>query len=493
MPRVPLEIATGFYESESLPLNAQRCINWIPVIPQPQGESLNPRALFGRPGLKTFGTLTGSNRGSIRANKVPYFVNGNALFSTDSAGNETNHGFIEGSGRVSMATNTTIDGVTKIAIVVPGGKGYVFVSPANTLTEISDSDFQPSDTVVFKDGFYVFTASSGLTFFNSALNDPLTIDALDFGTAEIKPDLIVAGHVNHNELFILGEDTIELFQNVGGAGFPFQRIPGANIQKGLHAKFGVVEFDNSFVFIGGGENECSAIWRASGSSSANKISTSAIDHAIQEFNEDEISNASAMTYARNGNFFAIFTFESSRIPSKTFAYNATASALAQRSIWFELQTGTTDNRWRVQSIVKAFGKLLCGDQTSGIIGELDDDTFEDYGEVIFHQKSSRPFSNFGTSIFADGVELTLESGVGLTTGQGSDPVVRMGFSNDGGRTFSSEFSRRFGKIGEYGRRVVWRRQGKIPVQRVLRFTMTDPVRSNLLQLSVNAESGVEDA
>ncbi len=484
---VPLDIATGFYESESLPLSAQRCINLIPVIPQSQGAALNPNALFSRPGLKQFATLTGENRGAIKANNVPYFVNGTSLFSLNSLGASTNHGTIDGVARVSMATNTTVDGVTKIVIVVPGGKSYVFDTSSGTVVQITDADFKTSDTVVFKDGFYVFTASDGLSFFNSALNNPLAFDALDSGTAEIDPDLIIAAHVNHNELFILGEETIELFQNIGGSGFPFQRIPGANVQKGLHSKYGVASFDNTFVFLGGGKNEKSAIWRIAGSSAATKISTAAIDHAIQKFSDDEISNAFAMTYAKNGNYFVIFTFESNVIDSKTFVYNATTSALAGRSVWHELQTGVTNNRWRVQSIVGSFGKLLVGDQLSGKIGEIDDNTFTDYGDVIFRQKTSSPFRISNRTQFWENLELNMEVGVGLTTGQGSGPIVRMAFCDDGARTFTSEFDRKFGKIGEYTRRVIWRRQGRIPMNRVIRFTITDPVRSNILGATVNDE------
>jgi len=124
MPKIPLDFASGFYESQSTPLNAQRCVNWIPVIPQ--AKSLSQRALFGRPGTKLFSTLIDANRGSILANNLPYFVNGTALFSLNINGDKTNHGTIEGTKRVSMATNTTVDGVTKIVIVVPGEKSYVF-------------------------------------------------------------------------------------------------------------------------------------------------------------------------------------------------------------------------------------------------------------------------------------------------------------------------------------------------------------------------------
>ena len=103
MPRQALEIANGFYASDSLPLSAQRCINWIPVIPQ--AAALNNRALFDVPGLTLFGTASGINRGAQEMKEVPYFVNGNTLYSVSSNGFSVSWGAIDGVGRVSMANN----------------------------------------------------------------------------------------------------------------------------------------------------------------------------------------------------------------------------------------------------------------------------------------------------------------------------------------------------------------------------------------------------
>jgi hypothetical protein len=145
----------------------------------------------------------------------------------------------------------------------------------------------------------------------------------------------------------------------------------------------------------------------------------------------------------------------------------------------------------VNSIIRLGGKLLVGDQIDGRIGELDLETFDEYGNVLFWSKSSSPFSNQGQRLFAGEIELTIESGVGLTTGQGSDPVVRMDFSDNGARSFSSEFSRKYGKIGEFEQRTIWRRQGDFPVSRVLRFSGSDPVKRNIIKLEANAESGTQ--
>ena len=65
----------------------------------------------------------------------------------------------------------------------------------------------------------------------------------------------------------------------------------------------------------------------------------------------------------------------------------------------------------------------------------------------------------------------------------------MDFSDDGGRTFSNEFKRFMGKIGEYGHETVWNRQGRFPNARTIRFTVTDPVKANLIRIAATPELG----
>lgn len=469
-----LQLFGGYYESASTPLSSQNCINWIPTIAEDgalnQGALIQPESLVN---YSANGDL--SNRGSLLMAGIPYFVNGSQLYSINSLGTSVSLGAISGFGRVSMATNGS-----KLVIVVPNDNAYIYNGTALAL--ITDTDFRKSDTVVFKDGYFVFGASDGSVFFNSELNDPGNIDPLDFGTAEINPDKIVALHVNHNELFVLGEETIEIFQNVGGSGFPFQKIPGANIQKGCYAKFSPVEFDNTFMFIGGGLNEKAAIWRVVSSQAAQKTSTDAIDTAIQKFTDAEIANAFSFTYTSKGQFIACFTFESTRIPSVTFCYNGTSQK------WFQMQTGISPDRWRVNSIVRAHGKLLCGDNVDGRIGYLTD-VYEEYGGVIHQERTTQPFVIDMNSQYWSELELTIESGTGLTTGQGSEPQIRMSYSDNGGRTFTPERSKKFGRIGEYNKRAIWRRIGRAPVYRVIKFVTTSPVLTNLIRLDAEVESG----
>ena len=485
MPLTPLQIPLGFYQSKVLPFSAQRCINWIPTVAE--GEALNDRALVQPSGVTQFTTSAfGACRGAMDMADVPYFVNGNQLISVSSAGVVTALGTISGTKRVQLANNGT-----QLVIVVPGGDAYAFDNTTSILTQITDPDYQLSDSVGFYRGFFVFTTTDGKQLFVSNLNAPLTFDALDFGSAEGDPDRIITQVIDHDELSIIGSKTTEVFRNIGGVDFPFQIIPGAFTQKGADSKYGVIKFDNTYMFIGGGENELSAIWRQTSSASAQKISSDAIDNQIQKFTKDEIAEAFTMTFSKDGQFFAIFSFESTRIAGRTFVYNGTASGLSGRPVWFEFQTGLSPigNTWRVNAIVKAYGKLLCGDAIDGRIGELVDDVYTEYDDTVLRQAATRPFSQGGLDVFSGELEATLEAGVGLTIGQGSNPVIRMDFSDDGGKTFSSEFSRFIGKIGEYGHETIWRRQGRFPNSRTVRFTVTDPVNANLIRLSATPEVG----
>jgi len=501
MPELP--IATGFYEDASKPIAAQECSNWIPQVPQT--TALSQAQLIGTPGIDTFAT-TGSDscRGSHVMGGIAYAVNGQSFYRVNRDGSTDNLGTIAGAGRVSIDDN----GV-QICIVVPLVAGYIY-TVAGGLVQITDTNYTntlgPSEQVVHKDGYFIHyknvnNASNKPIFFVSNLNDGLTYDALDFGTAEVDPDLITGLHVNRNQLYVGGTITNEPFQNIGGSGFPFQRIAGGVIQKGISAKFSLVDFDNTFVGIGGGENEQAAIWRFTGASAV-KISTAAIDKVLQESTDEEIAGIYATVYAEGGGYFVNFHFK-----NRTFTYDAAASALSGSPRWHERKSKDAEGRaiaWRVNGIIDAYGKTLVTDSQDGRIGALNRDTYTEYGEIVSRIVSTSPFHGQGRRVRVSQIELTTESGVGLGEKQkdtfpikfpyvfgddslidGVDPHIMMQFSDDGGKSWSNGVSRRLGKEGEYKRRQKWRRRGSFDRFRIYRFIMSDPVKPVIIKLEAD--------
>jgi len=68
-----------------------------------------------------------------------------------------------------------------------------------------------------------------------------------------------------------------------------------------------------------------------------------------------------------------------------------------------------------------------------------------------------------------------------------EPQVRMDRSRDGGRTFTDERARSMGKIGEYNRRLIWRRNGRAHTTDMYRFTISDKVQVVGIQLTIEVK------
>ena len=471
--RIPL--GTSTYESSSLPFSAQRTVNMYSVIAREQ--SLSEYAYFARPGIVEFADL-GANpsRGAIVMDGVYYTVNGTTLYSIDSDGNETSIGTVAGSVRVSMDHNGEI-----LCIVVPGGNGYTYNSDTTTFAQITDVNYRGADTVNFKDGFYNFSATDGDVFFSSELNDPTSFGALDFGTAELSPDKIRAVYSNYDEVLVFGDYSTEVFENIGGSGFVWQRIPGTSYEKGTTARHSIIQWEGAVYFLGAGRNEKSSIFKASGTGEPLRISTDAIDNEIQKFTETEISNAFVFSYSLQGSSFIGWTLTSVNVDPKTFVFNVTASELASIPLWSEFQSGVSgDNKWRVASVDYVYSKLLVSDTENGKIGYLDPDTYTEYSNSIQKMKITPPLASGGDPFVINQLELTIDSGQGSEL---TEPQVMLDWSDDGARTWTSEsWVGSMGAEGEYYRRTVWRRLGRVPAHRVFRFKVTDNFKTVFIKL-----------
>jgi hypothetical protein len=468
MPKVILPIANGYYESDSLPISAQECTNFYPNIAQ--APALNQETLFGTPGLTQVASASDiSNcRGAHEMNGVPYFVIDGKLYSMSASYVLTDHGQIDGSGRVSMADNGT-----QMLVLVPGGNGYIYNHVTDSFAQITDADFTANGNpqqVVYIDGYFCLTTDSK-KFIVSALNDGLSYNALDFGTAESDPDEIVAPVVFKNQLFIGGSQTIEAFQNIGGADFPFQRT-GLFLSKGISSPFSIQSIQDTFVFVGAGANESPAIWALSGNSVA-KISTTAIDKELSALTEDQVKDIYSWAYADKGAYFVGFA-----LPETTLVYDAISKRWHERKSLVNGSLGA----YRVNALIRAYNELWAGDFVDGRIGRVSQDIYTEYGNNILRTIVTQPFQNNMESFVLPELELTVESGVGNSDAM--DPKVGLERSTDG-KLWSDARYRSIGKTGEYNRRVIWNRNGRASRFELFRFTMSEPVKPVLIQMTAD--------
>jgi hypothetical protein len=132
-------------------------------------------------------------------------------------------------------------------------------------------------------------------------------------------------------------------------------------------------------------------------------------------------------------------------------------------------------RWRVAAHAFFNERNYVLDYANGDIYELDLDTYLEDDATIRREAISQHLHSDGKSVFYPELQVFFEHGVGLTTGQGSDPQAMLQWSDDGGFTWSSEHWRSIGAIGEYRDRAVWRKMGRAR-DRVYKLAFTDPVR-----------------
>ena len=91
-------------------------------------------------------------------------------------------------------------------------------------------------------------------------------------------------------------------------------------------------------------------------------------------------------------------------------------------------------------------------------------------------------------VFVSKLTLDIQTGVGLSEGQGSDPVVMFRYSTDSGYTWSNERQLSVGQLGEYFTQVQTWRVG-YGRNFVFEFSGSDPVTLGLLDLYIDATEG----
>lgn len=453
-----IPFASQSYRSESLPLSAQRCVNFYAEIMP--GNAKVPVALFGTPGLKPHAEIgNGPIRGLIRmdSSEQPgsgylFVVSGTSLFRLSSNGDNINMGTIPGTAIVQMATNGT-----QIAILAGTESTDLYIATVSTLTQVTDTDYPGATSVVFLDGYFIFTRTNTGQFFLSGSYDGTTFDALDFATAEGDPDNLVGAAVDHRELWLFGAKTIEVWYNSGAADFPFERLSGAFIERGTVALGSIAKLDNSLFWVG----DDRVIYRADGYT-PRRISTHAIENELSEY--PGLGDLVSFAYTQNGHAFYVL-----KKPGKfTFVYDVATG------LWHERESHNRDD-YRVSTYETAFNRLLVGDDATGDIYALDPHFYTENGETFISRAAAPPLWAEGETATANTLILGFEPGVGLTTGQGSDPQAMLRWSDDGGRTWSSEKWRSIGPKGKYKQRAKWDRMGQFRM-RVYEVAVSDPVK-----------------
>jgi len=491
------------YVARSVNAAANRCVNLFPEVVPEGGKE--PAFLQRCPGLELVTSVgTGPIRGMWKFGDFLYVASGGKLYRVDGNYAITELGLINGSGPVSMADN----GVQLFVACNPDA--FIYNANTGVFAQVTDPDFPGAVSVGYLDSYFVFNEPNSQRVWVTALLDGLSVDPLDFASAEGNPDDIVSLIVDHREVWLFGNNTIEVWYNAGVADFPLARIEGAFMETGCLAPYSVAKLDNSVFWLGSDARGNGIVYRNQGYN-GQRISTHAVEWQIQQY--AVLNDAIGYSYQQDGHSFYVLVFPTAQA---TWVFDVSTGLWHERAYW----DGVQYLRHRSNCQANFNGQVLVGDWETGFIYAFSQDTYNDNGEAQRWLRSWRALptgqntlkrtahhtlqldceSGVGAGTVStffllteNSVNLTTESGDPLVTSlisltDGANPQVMLRWSDDGGHTWSNEHWAGMGKVGEYGKRVIWRRLGMTTKlrDRVYEISGSDPVKIAIMGAELSA-------
>lgn len=427
------------YSSRSPVLATQTAINIYPVVNETKGSDVG--GFYGTPGRKSYFQGSGEVRGLWNAEGARYAVIGNTVWGLDTSWNGTVIGTLpNSSGKVSM-----IDNGVQVAIAHQDGMHWTGIG-STALAPVANAPL--GAILATQDDYVIFTENVGGQWGLTALGDLSTINPLDIATAEGSPDNLLACASLHEEVWLLGAETTEIWDDTGAAFFPFQRASGGFIEIGCCARLSVVKINNSIMWLGRDKNGRAVVYRANGYLPV-RVSTHAIEESIQGYSD--VTDAYAYGYQEEGHAFYVISFPTG---DQTWAFDLTTE-------WWH-QRATQDSNGVLHADAPNCycnwdGLHVVGDKSNGKIYQSSVLFTDDDGTPLYRERSWEHATGDHLKIRLDSFELVALMGDG--DGSGGAPIVWLQISQDAGQSWGYERQRTLGPIGVRKARARWRRLG----------------------------------
>ncbi len=461
----------GAYTDRSLSIQVDRAINVFTQTRQIPG-SPKQGTLYGTPGQKTQTTLSGTNgRGWFSQDGRTFTVDGTSLFEQVNATTYTNLGTIPDDGKMcSFATNG--EGGNQLGIV---GAGVLTVLDLSTNTLSTPVlPFAGPVQMTFQDGYGLINQANSPIVWFSALEDFTSWDALDFFTRSDTSDNCIGISASQDRIWFFGSKRTNFFYDSGDADTPFIPYQGTIAQNGLAAPMLFASYRDNYVWVSSAVNGNYQVLSGT-SPQAQPISIHQIETWLAGCTT--LTDAWMFCYEQDGHVFYGITCPSSPDEIKTYVYDATEQNAPwhARANWDPVTGKYT--LWRVRGTVNVNGQVFAGDYANGNIYTLDLETYTDNGGILRRERRAPYIGADNQVVFVDQFELGTQAGVGLSSGQGSDPMATLEVSYDNAHTFQSAGDSPLGMQGDYeDARTIWTQLGSGRQDRlVLKVTQTDPV------------------
>ena len=388
-------------------------------------QAVGPVTLYGTPGFTEFTTVgDGPIRGMIRSRSEFYVVSGDELYYIFPNGVTELVGVVDGTGPVSMINNRPVDGSTPQIAICTNLTSYAG-NRTDGIVPLAEPNLIQA---TYQDGYGIFVQRGTESIFISALDDLTSIGALDFTTADVFPDNVVACISDHRELWVFGEDSTEIYVNTGNPSFPFERTASGFIERGCLSTFSVAKIDNKVIWLGSDHR----VLMAEGYR-PQPISTPAVTYEISTSASPE--TARAFTYrGQDDHQYYVLNFT-----DRTLVYDLTTG------LWHK-RLSPSEDRWRVDNFTRIWGRDLVGDFSTNQVYELDIDTYnEDSTNVVRRTVSPPLYFSDRTAVMH---ELRVDMEHGTETDRADPALIMLHWTDDYGHTWQGGYQQTAGAQGE---------------------------------------------
>lgn len=453
------------YRSASLAADPAECVNWYLELLEDANAKAQAR-LCPTPGFTEVADL---DPGPIRAEFTTpdgriFVVSGFNLYELDSAYTATLRGTVQlDANPATICSNGAAGGQL---FITSGDMGYCYDLGTNTLTTVLLAGARMGAYLT-----NVFIAlDTDLSLIRiSDIDDGLTWDPTQFAQRSLAADPWVSMAVVNSELWLIGSLTGEVWTNQGLFPFPFAPIPGAFFNTGCNAPFSLKPIDSVLVWVAQNTEGSGTIVRAQGYA-AQRISTHPVESAIQGY--ANLADAVSFTYTDQGHKFWVCNFVDG---AHSWCWDLTTGQWHERGFW-NVMTAEFEALRVGQHCVGITDDHLVGDRITGQVYSQSDSVATDVdGSGIRRVRVFRGVDDPDEfEVFIPSLQIVMQMGIGLATGQGDDPKAMLQTSRDGGFTYGAERWESIGQMGQYSARAIWRRLGRAR-DAVYKLVIADPV------------------
>jgi len=397
------------------------------------------------PGLTEFGTSQGVARGGVFNDRVSehFRVSGNQLVAVDTQGVETSLGPIPGSDQAAMPYSYNTQ------CIIANGTMFLY-DKVSGLRQVTDPDLGKPIDGVWIDGYYFLT--DGEYIYHTDITDESSIDPLKYATAEFMPDKSLAvGKTQDDKVIVFGRHSIEYFVDAATPQFAFRRLETRAQSIGLVATHAKAASEGTWYITGSRRNEALGVYMV-GVGSSTKVSTREIDHLLEAYSDNDLTDMRMETLVDKGSVFILV-----HLPNETLCLNVTiAKAFGIGAAWLILKSRA--NNWPYRAINGVLdprlNKWVYGDKYEDRLGLLDASVFTQYNELS-EWLMYTPFINLETFSID---ELSLETIPGDTVA--NDATVAVSITLDG-LNYGTEWWNLYGAPLDYGKQFIIRRMGHV--------------------------------